>query len=351
MKVTQFFMASGRGCGASAAARPSTACGPAARRLRAHHRDEQPRRGAAGGRGAHLPPEELPAADARDQRRLDDAHPDRHRAALRRVRRRRRARSTDRRRRSSVGARRGTAGGRGRRRRPATSSCRSTASRCQTPDDLGEVVRTPPSRATRVPVVVDPRRRAASRPPVDARLPTPIRTAPTFGKALRRGLRAARRSRRSTSRSLGAAVNSGHRHRSRRRGSRRRASSRCSTRSTSSATSPAPTTTSTPGRPRSSASPGQRRRRRSRTVIGRHPVPARRAQRVRRRVQHVPAAAARRRPRRDRHLRAHPRSAANGQRYFADVDEDDAVRDGRDRRAGDAPVHAGLYLDITKPIG
>ena len=60
------------------------------------------------------------------------------------------------------------------------------------------------------------------------------------------------------------------------------------------------------------------------------------AQRVRRRVQHVPAAAARRRARRDRHLRAAPRArrpALLRRRVQAD-----AVRHGRDRRAAVA-VH------------
>ena len=61
-------------------------------------------------------------------------------------------------------------------------------------------------------------------------------------------------------------------------------------------------------------------------------LPARRAQRVRRRVQHVPAAAARRWPCGDRRVRAGPR-ARRPARYFADVVEADAVRDGRDRRA------------------
>ena len=70
--------------------------------------------------------------------------------------------------------------------------------------------------------------------------------------------------------------------------------------------------------------------------IDRHPLPARRAQRVRRRVQHVPAAAARRRPRRDRDVRAPPRAQrpALPRRRL----EDDAVRDGSDHDA-DVPLH------------
>ena len=75
MKATQFFL--GFGPRLWSFQRGETEYGvraAAARRVRAHHRHEQPRRGAAGRRGAHVPPAELPAADARDHRRLADAH-------------------------------------------------------------------------------------------------------------------------------------------------------------------------------------------------------------------------------------------------------------------------------------
>ena len=101
---------------------------------------------------------------------------------------------------------------------------------------------------------------------------------------------------------------------SRPRGSRPRASSRCSTRSTSSThLSGDERRPRRPARPRvvgvTSVSDDDRRRRQG--FVG-DPLPARRAQRLRRRVQHVPAAAARRRPRRDRHLRADPRARRAG---------------------------------------
>ena len=51
MKATQFFLFMGRSCSASVAARPSTACASTGRRVRADHRDEQPRRGGSRRRG------------------------------------------------------------------------------------------------------------------------------------------------------------------------------------------------------------------------------------------------------------------------------------------------------------
>ena len=81
----------------------------------------------------------------------------------------------------------------------------------------------------------------------------------------------------------------------------------------------------------------------------RNPLPPRHPQRVRRRVQHVPAAASRRRPRGDRHVRTDPRDRSGGRRYFTDVARLMPFTMG---------VIAilfflfmsGLYLDITKPL-
>ena len=83
--------------------------------------------------GAHLPAGDLPAATARDLRRLDHAHPDRHRVAVRRVLHAGRT--------HGAGRARGDRGGRQsgicRRRTPAsvttTTSCRSPASRSRRP--------------------------------------------------------------------------------------------------------------------------------------------------------------------------------------------------------------------------
>ena len=59
--------------------------GPAARRLRPHHRHEQHGRGAAGRRGAHVPAADVPPAAARDLGRLDHAHAAGDRPAVRGV--------------------------------------------------------------------------------------------------------------------------------------------------------------------------------------------------------------------------------------------------------------------------
>ncbi|MEJ7719855.1 MAG: flavodoxin-dependent (E)-4-hydroxy-3-methylbut-2-enyl-diphosphate synthase [Ilumatobacteraceae bacterium] len=72
---------------------------------------------------------------------------------------------------------------------------------------------------------------------------------------------------------------------------------------------------------------GQRPRRRLAGIL-RRAVPPRRAERVRRRVQHVPVAAPRRWPCGDRQLRARPISARAA--LLRRRVEDDAVRDGRD---------------------
>ena len=95
------------------------------RRLRADHRDEQPRRGRSGRRAACLPQQELPATHARDHRRLGHAHDHRHRAALRRVRRQRAAgRDRASRHRQHLGRLPADAErGRGRRHRPVDRRC------------------------------------------------------------------------------------------------------------------------------------------------------------------------------------------------------------------------------------
>ena len=54
MKATQFFIGSGRSCGASAGRDRVRRARPAARRLRPHHRHEQHRRGATRGRAADV---------------------------------------------------------------------------------------------------------------------------------------------------------------------------------------------------------------------------------------------------------------------------------------------------------
>ena len=86
MKVTQFFLFFGPRLWSFR--RGETEYGVRAlapRRVRPDHRDEPDGRGRARRRSAHLPAGDLPAATARDLRRLDHAHPDRHRVAVRRV--------------------------------------------------------------------------------------------------------------------------------------------------------------------------------------------------------------------------------------------------------------------------
>ena len=151
MKATQFFSASGPRCGASTAARPSTACAPAAaRRVRADHRHEQPRRGRRRRtRRAPTAARRYPAADAGDHGRLDHAHPHRHRAAVRRVYARqgraRRDRPGRRRRRRCAGGAAGQRRHRARRHR----RCRSTAQPVDAADELGDGRACVTSRATR----------------------------------------------------------------------------------------------------------------------------------------------------------------------------------------------------------
>ena len=97
-------------------------------------------------------------------------------------------------------------------------------------------------------------------------------------------------------------------------------------------------------------SDGVRRRRRVRWDDGRA-LHARRAQRVRRRVQHDAAAAARRWARRDRGVRTHPgASPAHAQRYFADVERLMPFAMGVIAVLA-MLMFTGLYLDITQPIG
>ena len=239
----------------------------------------------------------------------------------------------------------------GRHRRPATSIVsRRRRSRSTTPSELGAAV-----RAHEPGDVVDARRRARRRRADRRRSTLGANTddgSPMFGTAFL-GV-SSRTARPSGSRRVDRR---GRRRRSvtdlvpDRVGERRAASSRCSTRSTSSTTSPA-RTTDPATRPTTvvGVTPGQRRRSATTTGLVGDPAHARRAQRLRRRVQPVPAAAVRRRPRGDRHLRADPLaqrpSAVPRRRRQAD-----AGHDGRDRRCSRSCSFAGLYLDIAKPIG
>ena len=88
MKATQFFL--GFGPRLWSFTRGETeygAAGPADRRVRPHHRHEQPRRGAAAGRGPHVPPGDVPAPHAGDHRRVADAPPHRGLPAVHDLRR------------------------------------------------------------------------------------------------------------------------------------------------------------------------------------------------------------------------------------------------------------------------
>ena len=282
--------------------------GAAARRLRAHHRHEQPRRGAAGRRGPHLPPEELPAADARDLGRLADAPADRrssccspstrsaasssstpgaevgavepaarppsagHRGRRRRLSHRRR------RRRRPRGARRRRA----RRTSRATSSPSSSSATAREQTIDGR-------RSARTPTESEP---ATSAPPCSAS----AAAAPPSGEEMSLG--DGRRVQRHRPVPGGVGVDQGRRQGAQ-PGEHRQPPQRRDRR---------PRDPSDHGRRHH---PGQRHDRRDRGAR-RRALPARRAERVRRRVQHVPAAAARRRPRRDRHLRARPRARRHG---------------------------------------
>ena len=280
--------------------------GAAARRLRADHRDEQHGRGAAGRRGAHLPPEELPAADARDHGRLADAHADRHRAAVRRLRDRAASSST------APGAEVGDVAGRRpgptaagiqagdvvvshRRRSPSTD--RTTSARPSGQLEPGDTVAVVVERdGEQLTIAVDARRQ--HRRPASS----------TFGTALL-GVTSARAPTEWQELSLGEAA------------------------TTSVTDLFPPAWESTKGVVKvlnpvnifnHLSGSNDDLATRPTTLVGvtqvsddvgetagprRRALPARRAQRVRRRVQHVPAAPARRRPRRDRHLRAGPRAA------------------------------------------
>ena len=191
----------------------------------------------------------------------------------------------------------------------ATRSCRSAASPSPSSTELGEAVRSfEPGDV--VDVVVDPRRRDRHDPGRARRQHDCARGRPAvrYGAA-RRVSRTARRSTSSTASSARPSnsvtdifpvawqstqgivkvlnpvniVEPPHRHRT--------------------------TTSASPADDALRRRDGVRRRRRLRRAR-RRAVPARDPQRVRRRVQHVPAAAARRRPRGDRRLRAGPGEAS-----------------------------------------
>ncbi len=87
MKVTQFFLFFGPRLVELPPRRDRVrGAGAATRGVRADHRDEPDGRGRPGRRSPYLPSAEFPEATARHLGRFDHAHPDRDRAAVRRVR-------------------------------------------------------------------------------------------------------------------------------------------------------------------------------------------------------------------------------------------------------------------------
>ena len=290
MKATQFFMGFGPATVELPARRDRVRrARAAARRLRADHRHEQPRRGRPGRRGADLPPEELPAAHARDHGRLDDAHAASPSCCSSRVFADQAASSSSDRVPRSTAVAEPTA----RPPRPASQAGDMILShrrrrRRRRPTSSASAVRTLPARRHR-------RRSSSSATASGDRRSATLGANTDAGARYERQalLGVASQERQDVASDSIAAAGGQQRHRpgpgdvgvdeGRRQGAQPGQHR--------SATSPAPTTTSPPGRPRWSASP------RSAATIGDPTgssailLPARRAQRLRRRVQHVPAAA------------------------------------------------------------